>query len=69
MYKFGDFVKLFMIHVEITKFLSKLAWINPLENWNHIKIFMKLGGSFKNQVRLENDYRPGISYVSIAHVK
>ncbi len=57
-----------MILEEITKFLSKVVKFGPFKTWNHIKIFTKLGGSFKNQVPFEIDYRPGIRYESIAHV-
>ena len=57
-----------MILEEITKFWSNLAWFGPSETWNHIKIFTKIGGSFKNQVPFEIDYRPGICYDSIARV-
>ncbi len=38
------------------------------KTWNHIKIFTKLEGSFKNQVPFEIDYRQGIRYESILHV-
>ena len=55
-----------MILKEITKFWSNLAWFDPFETLNQIKIFTKLGGSFKNQVPFENDCRPGIRYESIA---
>ena len=55
-----------MILKEITKNWSNLAWISPSETWNHFKIFTKLGGSYKNQVPFEIDYRPGIYYESIA---
>ena len=58
-----------MILGEITKFWSKAARFGPFETWNHIKIFTKLGGSFKNQVPFEIDYRPGMCYESIAYVQ
>ena len=61
--------ELLMILVVIAKFWRNLAWISPSETWNHIKIFTKLGGSFKNQVPFENDCRPGICYDSIARVR
>ena len=60
--------ELLMILGEITKIWSNLSWFDPSENWNHIKIFTKLGGSFKNQVSFEIDYSPGIRYESIARV-
>ncbi len=53
---------------EINKFWSNLSWFDPFETWNHIKIFTKLGGSFKNQVPFDFDSGPGIRYESIAHV-
>ena len=60
--------ELFMILEEITKFWSKVARFDPFETWNRIKIFTKLGGSFKNQVPFEIDYRPEICNESIARV-
>ncbi len=63
-----SFWRFLMILEEITKFLSKVARFGPFETWNHIKIFTKFVGSFKNQVIFEIDYRPGICYESIARV-
>jgi hypothetical protein len=68
MLKFIVLEEFLMILGEITKFWSKVARFGFFEIWNHVKIFTKLGSSFKNQFPFEIYYRPGICYESIAHV-
>ena len=39
----------------MSNFLGNFALIGTSETWNHIKIFTRLEGCFKNQVSIESD--------------
>ena len=51
-----------MILEEMSNFLGNFALIGTSETWNHIKIFTKLEGCFKNQVPIESEFRSGNGY-------